>query len=208
MNAEESISTLKFADRAKQVMIQARVNEIRPVDHALVLRLQKEVEYLKDLLRKFVDSSTLESLNLSFSHIPDNRMLANPSDPSNVAGNEIEKMRRLILENESLRSELQELRYNNGHAPQLHSMRGAASSSSSNKDNRRSQDAALIASPTEASHPTTAAENFIRGLKEAWQGQSSRFWDRFDQMEVSTSLYPASDHEVDDYMGMLVDYSQ
>lgn len=40
-NAEETISTLKFADRAKQVMISAKVNEIRPVDHALVLRLQR-----------------------------------------------------------------------------------------------------------------------------------------------------------------------
>lgn len=63
-NSEESISTLKFADRAKQVMlhsnttlmmvvvimmmimmmqvmVRATINETRPIDHALVQRLQR-----------------------------------------------------------------------------------------------------------------------------------------------------------------------
>ena len=68
VNCEESISTLKFADRAKQVrsividyttlllnneivklsnifqvMVQAILNETRPIDHAFVKRLQQEV---------------------------------------------------------------------------------------------------------------------------------------------------------------------
>jgi hypothetical protein len=55
-NSEESISTLKFADRAKQVMVQAVVNETRPVDYALVKRLQQEVEMLKSLLKRMVQS--------------------------------------------------------------------------------------------------------------------------------------------------------
>lgn len=48
---EETISTLRFADRAKQVMAFVRVNERRPVDHALVQRLQAEVTHLRGLLR-------------------------------------------------------------------------------------------------------------------------------------------------------------
>ncbi|CAM9093943.1 unnamed protein product [Hapterophycus canaliculatus] len=49
---DESISTLRFADRAKQVMAFVRVNEQRPVDHALIHRLQAEVKYLRRLLQE------------------------------------------------------------------------------------------------------------------------------------------------------------
>ena len=42
-NCEETISTLKFADRAKQVMVQAVINDTRPIDHELVERLRKYV---------------------------------------------------------------------------------------------------------------------------------------------------------------------
>lgn len=48
---DETISTLRFADRAKQVMAFVRVNEHRPVDHALVRRLQAEVRHLRSVLR-------------------------------------------------------------------------------------------------------------------------------------------------------------
>ena len=51
-NAHESISTLKFADRAKQVMVQAVINESRPVDHELVQRLQREVNHLRTMLQQ------------------------------------------------------------------------------------------------------------------------------------------------------------
>lgn len=47
---DETISTLRFADRAKQVMAFVRVNEHRPVDEALVQRLQAEVKHLRELL--------------------------------------------------------------------------------------------------------------------------------------------------------------
>lgn len=57
-NSEESISTLKFADRAKQVMVQAVINETRPVDYAMVKRLQQEIEMLKSLLKRVVQSQT------------------------------------------------------------------------------------------------------------------------------------------------------
>lgn len=47
---DETVSTLRFADRAKQVMAFVRVNEHRPVDHALVHRLQAEVKHLREML--------------------------------------------------------------------------------------------------------------------------------------------------------------
>lgn len=61
--SEESINTLKFADRAKQVMIQAKVNETRPVDHAMVQALLAEVKGLRSLLAEI--STYLQSVVVS-----------------------------------------------------------------------------------------------------------------------------------------------
>lgn len=68
MNSEESISTLKFADRAKQVMVQAMVNESRPVDYELVKKLQQEISLLKGLIKRLVQSQSKEAIRSS--HIP------------------------------------------------------------------------------------------------------------------------------------------
>ncbi|GMH65116.1 hypothetical protein TrST_g3436 [Triparma strigata] len=48
---DETISTLRFADRAHSVMTFVKLNEKRPVDHALVQRLQSEVARLRALLK-------------------------------------------------------------------------------------------------------------------------------------------------------------
>jgi len=53
-NVEESISTLKFADRAKQVMIQAVINDARPIDHEFVERLKRDNEHLRHLLKQYM----------------------------------------------------------------------------------------------------------------------------------------------------------
>lgn len=63
-SVEESISTLKFADRAKQVMVQAVINETRPVDHAMVQRLQKELEHLRSLLRQLTAERGAAGMNM------------------------------------------------------------------------------------------------------------------------------------------------
>lgn len=42
-NIEETISTLKFADRAKQVLTRVKANEINTMDDALLQKLQREV---------------------------------------------------------------------------------------------------------------------------------------------------------------------
>ena len=56
---DETISTLRFADRAKQVMAFVRVNEHRPVDQALVQRLQAEVKHLRELLQNATADKSL-----------------------------------------------------------------------------------------------------------------------------------------------------
>jgi hypothetical protein len=47
---DESISTLKFADRAKQVMVTTRVNVHREIDPAYVEKLEMEIQRLRDVL--------------------------------------------------------------------------------------------------------------------------------------------------------------
>lgn len=61
LNIEESINTLKFADRAKQVMVMAVVNESRPVDHVLVKQLQLEILQLKEQMRLLQEHPPLPS---------------------------------------------------------------------------------------------------------------------------------------------------
>lgn len=49
-NLEESVSTLKFADRAKNVMQRVRRSEFSVNEDAAVNKLQKEVNFLKEVL--------------------------------------------------------------------------------------------------------------------------------------------------------------
>ena len=55
-NVDETVSTLRFADRAKQVMVFVRRNEKRPVDYALVQRLQREVVQLRALVKELTEA--------------------------------------------------------------------------------------------------------------------------------------------------------
>lgn len=110
-NADESISTLKFADRAKQVMVRAVVNETRPVDYAMVQRLQKEVEHLRGLLRQYNDGnipSAIEQPNLSVPLVigADANQLVNSTSSNQIIANLQqslfqEKERSLALGNEN-----------------------------------------------------------------------------------------------------------
>ena len=49
-SVEETVNTLKFADRAKQVMIHLKKNEVQATGNEMVNRLQREVQHLKELL--------------------------------------------------------------------------------------------------------------------------------------------------------------
>ena len=71
INADESISTLKFADRAKQVMITAKINETRPIDYKMIIRLQNEINLLKKLLNKYLTNNEIENEIQKF-HLTEN----------------------------------------------------------------------------------------------------------------------------------------
>lgn len=49
---DESINTLRFADRAHQVMTHAKINEIKVTDHKEIHNLQSEIRRLKRLLQQ------------------------------------------------------------------------------------------------------------------------------------------------------------
>ena len=42
-HSEETISTLKFADRAKKILQKVSANQVSAADDALVLKLQREI---------------------------------------------------------------------------------------------------------------------------------------------------------------------
>ncbi|RHY10625.1 hypothetical protein DYB36_000884, partial [Aphanomyces astaci] len=54
---DESVSTLKFADRAKQVMVCVRVNEQREIDPVYVEKLEQEIESLRAIVAAFEASA-------------------------------------------------------------------------------------------------------------------------------------------------------
>ena len=49
-HSEETISTLKFADRAKKILQKVSANQVSAADDALVLKLQQEIQHLKEIL--------------------------------------------------------------------------------------------------------------------------------------------------------------
>jgi kinesin family protein 3/17 len=112
---DETVSTLRFADRAHQVMTFVRKNEKRPVDHALVQRLQSEVARLRALLDERGagggggDGGLSQSINLlgggGLGGSP------TPAGGGNVESSPeylraIEKIKDLATENNSLRRRL------------------------------------------------------------------------------------------------------
>lgn len=106
-NSDETISTLKFADRAKQVMVKIKANELDSNDDALVQKLHKEVIHLRQVLglRK---KGKIEEIQrqLVMLQKENNRL-------KEIAGN-AEEVERLKLENKMMRLELQKLRYEEG----------------------------------------------------------------------------------------------
>lgn len=103
--ADETISTLMFANRAKKVTISAQPNEISASDDALVKKLQQELQYMKDLLqlkRKGGVSDLHRQLLLL--QRENDKLRAMHSDWSNVE--------HLKQENKIMRIELQKIKEN------------------------------------------------------------------------------------------------
>lgn len=104
---EETINTLKFADRAKQVLVNIRKNEISATNDLLVSKLQKEVQHLRSVL-SLNRKGGLEDLS--------QQMLALKEENERLKqitkNLTIEEVETLKQENKKLRLELQSIREN------------------------------------------------------------------------------------------------
>jgi len=101
--ADETISTLMFANRAKKVTITAQPNEINASDDALVKKLQQELQYMKDLLqlkRKGGISDLHRQLLL----------LQHENDKLRDMHLDNEQVEKLKMENKMMRLELQKVK--------------------------------------------------------------------------------------------------
>lgn len=99
---EETISTLKFADRAKQVMVKIKRNEISATNNQLILKLQKEIQHLKTLLNLKRKGGMQELEQKIWVLTEENQKLKN-------IGFTVEEVERLKVENKKLRIELQQM---------------------------------------------------------------------------------------------------
>eukprot|EP00826_Nyctotherus_ovalis_P058732 TRINITY_DN8099_c0_g5_i1.p1 TRINITY_DN8099_c0_g5~~TRINITY_DN8099_c0_g5_i1.p1 ORF type:complete len:548 (+),score=171.12 TRINITY_DN8099_c0_g5_i1:100-1743(+) len=100
--ADESINTLIFAERAKNVKVTVTVNEIGFSDNAVIRKLQQELQYLKDLLqlKRKGGSGDLHRQLL---------ILKQENDRLRAAHNEWDQFENLKKENEVMRNELRKL---------------------------------------------------------------------------------------------------
>jgi Kinesin motor domain len=101
---EETISTLKFADRAKQILVKAKKNEISALNNNLVVKLQREIQHLKGLLKLKKNGGIQELQQQLIDLKEENKKLKLIN--SNITVEEVEKLKQ---ENKRLRIELQSI---------------------------------------------------------------------------------------------------
>ena len=101
MHADESISTMKFADRAMKIHAKALANEINPEDDKLVQKLRREVMHLREILQMRSDKKQIDINNELLNLKEENTKL------KEMNGN-IEEVERLKQENKRLRLVIQE----------------------------------------------------------------------------------------------------
>lgn len=100
---DETISTLKFADRAKCVMQRFKKNEFSAKDDILVQKLQKEIYHLKELLQLKRKGGKIDINQQLYILKDENERLRQIA----LQTNDVEKMK---MENKQMRIELQKLR--------------------------------------------------------------------------------------------------
>jgi hypothetical protein len=101
---EETLSTLKFADRARQVMVTIKKNEISATSDKLVSRLQQEIQHLKNMLGLKRRGGLQELHQQMWALRQENQKLKTISTVVTV-----EEVERLKEENKRMRIELQRM---------------------------------------------------------------------------------------------------
>jgi hypothetical protein len=99
----ETISTLKFADRAKQIMVKVQANAVSAADDALVLKLQREVQHLKDILNLSRKGGVLNVHQQLLVLKEENHRLKDRAT-------QVQTVEKLKAENKNLRLELQQVK--------------------------------------------------------------------------------------------------
>ena len=106
-NSDETISTLKFADRAKQVMVKIKANEVDATDQAVVKKLHEEVLHLRQVLNLRKKGKTEEIQRRLISLQKENNRLR-------LIASDISEVEHLKLENKIMKLELQKIRQEEG----------------------------------------------------------------------------------------------
>ena len=101
---EETINTLKFANRAKEIMVKAKKNEISALNDELVMKLQREIQHLKGLLNLKRGGGIQELQHQLLRLKEENNKLKKITSIITV-----EEVERLKQENKRLRIELQNI---------------------------------------------------------------------------------------------------
>ena len=101
IHTDESISTMKFADRAMKIQVKAQANEINPEDDILVQKLRREVIHLKEILQ-LRRNKTQKDINIELLNLKEENSRLKQM---NSATEEVERLRK---ENKQLRLMVQE----------------------------------------------------------------------------------------------------
>ncbi|OMJ81762.1 hypothetical protein SteCoe_17704 [Stentor coeruleus] len=101
--AEETISTLKFADRAKQIMVKIKKNEVSATNDQLITKLQREIQHLKTLLNLNRKGGLQELEQKIWVLTEENQKLKHMKGTFTI-----QEVERLKEENKKLRLELQQ----------------------------------------------------------------------------------------------------
>ena len=95
----ETISTLRFANIAKEVALNAKPNQISVADNAMVQRLQKEIKYLKDCMK--ISKNTEDIHQKLWNLQEENERLKEKIPPMDIE--------KILKENQKMKIQLQKI---------------------------------------------------------------------------------------------------
>jgi len=102
---DESINTLKFAERAKHIVTEVKANKIEAQDAELVQKLQKEIKYLKEILN--IRRKGTSAINQVHNKL---LILQEENDRLRNAHFSVSEVERLMEENRNMKMELQQFK--------------------------------------------------------------------------------------------------
>ncbi|KAL4463423.1 hypothetical protein ABPG72_006745 [Tetrahymena utriculariae] len=102
-NIDETVSTLKFAERARHITMSIKPNQINSKDDEIVKKLQKEILYLKEVLNMRRKGASLNDIHAKFLKLQAENEKLKKDHVS------LKQVEQLIEENRHLKTEIQQL---------------------------------------------------------------------------------------------------